>query len=41
MPGLPAGDPLLTVCLIQMVEDVVGFRQHDLSVLEDRNIILA
>jgi len=34
-------DPFLTVRLIQMIEDVVGFRQHDVPILEDRNIVLA
>jgi len=24
-----------------MIEDVLGFRQHDVSILEDRNIVLA
>ncbi len=38
---LYAGDAFLTVCLVQMIEDVVGFRQHDVSILEDRNIVLA
>ena len=36
-----AGDPFLTVRLVQIIEDVVGFRQHDVSILEDRNIVLA
>jgi len=34
-------DPFLTVRLVQMIEDFVGFRQHDVSILEDRNIVLA
>ncbi len=38
---LAAGDPFLTVRLVQMIEDIVGFRQHDISILEDWNIILA
>src|SRR5512140_1651469 len=39
--ALATGDPCLTVRFIQMIEDVVGFRQHDVSILEDRNIVLA
>ena len=38
---LAAGDPFLTVRLVQMIEDVVGFRQHHVPILEDRNIVLA
>jgi hypothetical protein len=39
--ALATGDPFLPVRLIQMVEDVAGFCQHDVSILEDWNIILA
>jgi hypothetical protein len=38
---LAAGDPFLTVRLVQMVEDVVRFGQHHVPILEDRNIVLA
>ncbi len=38
---LAAGDPFLTVRLVQMIEDVVGFRQHHGPILKDRNIVLA
>jgi len=38
---LAVRDPFLTVRLVQMIEDVVGFRQHEVSILEDRNIVLA
>ena len=34
-------DPFLTVRLVQMIEDIVGFRQHYVPILEDRNIVLA
>ena len=34
-------DPFLTVRLVQMIEDIVGFSQHDVSILEDRDIVLA
>ena len=33
-------DPFLTVRLVQMIEDVVGFRQHLISILKDRDIVL-
>ena len=38
---LAVRDLFLTVRLVQMIEDVVGFRQHEVSILEDRNIVLA
>jgi len=38
---LAAGDPFLTVRPIQMIEDIVGFRQHDIPILKDWNIVLA
>src|SRR5438132_11196978 len=38
---LAACDPFLTVRLVQVIEDVVGFRQHYVPILEDRNIVLA
>ena len=34
-------DPFLTVGLVEMIEDIVGFRQHYIPILEDRNIVLA
>jgi hypothetical protein len=38
---LAAGDPFLAVRPVQMIEDIVGFRQHHIPILEDRNIVLA
>ena len=38
---LAVGNPLLTIRLIQIIENVFGFRQHDVPILEDRNIVLA
>jgi len=38
---LAVRDPFLTVRLVQVIEDIVGFRQHHLPILEDRNIGLA
>ena len=38
---LAAGNLFLTVCLVQIIEDVVGFRQYDVPILQDRNIVLA
>ena len=33
-------DLFLTVRLVQMIEDVLGFRQHPISVRKDRDIVL-
>ena len=38
---LAVHDPFLTVRLVEMIEDIVGFRQHYIPILEDRNIVLA
>ena len=38
---LAVGNPLLTIRLIQIIENVFGFRQHDVPILENRNIVLA
>ena len=38
---LAVRDPFLTVRLFKMIDDVVGFRQHNVSILKDWDIILA
>jgi hypothetical protein len=34
-------DPFMTVHLFKMIDDIAGFRKNNVSVLEDRDIILA
>jgi hypothetical protein len=38
---LAVRDPFLTVRLFKMIDDVVGFCQHNVSILKDWDIMLA